>query len=202
MKFIKIILIYSFLFNATAFAANFCNSVLRPMVAADEDFYVSIEGDTEVQKMANAVASEDERGLREEFQTMVFKPVQNEEATQFSRVILDPATKEAVGLISGFIMKDESNPENGPSVLFGYSIHKKYWGKGHATAAVKEMITEFSLDGVTYFYAAVAQSNIASQRVLEKAGFKFTGGTRTAEEMGYTPLVDEPFNVYDLTVTE
>lgn len=52
----------------------------------------------------------------------------------------------------------------------GYWIGKQYWGRGIATAAVREflaVVTERPLE------AWVAQHNPGSMRVLEKAGFVF-----------------------------
>lgn len=54
----------------------------------------------------------------------------------------------------------------------GYWLGKEFWGKGIATRALTlflEQIDERPL------YAHVARHNIASQRVLEKCGFKLTG---------------------------
>ncbi|PIN22566.1 Diamine N-acetyltransferase [Handroanthus impetiginosus] len=62
----------------------------------------------------------------------------------------------------------------------GYVVASEYWGKGIATAAVKmaanSVFVEWShLDRLE---AVVAVENTASQRVLEKAGFKREGVLR------------------------
>lgn len=53
---------------------------------------------------------------------------------------------------------------------------KKFWGKGYGTEAV-QAITEFSFKnlGLEIIMAGVYQSNIGSQRVLEKSGYSFEG---------------------------
>lgn len=52
-----------------------------------------------------------------------------------------------------------------------YSIKKELWGQGYATEAVKGLIKYgSSVHAITHFIATVAQENLASQRVLEKAG--------------------------------
>ena len=56
-----------------------------------------------------------------------------------------------------------------------YSIDKKYWGKGLTTEAVKIFLTEEKTRPIR---ARVAFDNIASQRVLEKTGFKRIGKDR------------------------
>lgn len=55
---------------------------------------------------------------------------------------------------------------------FGYSINKGYWGIGYATEIVK-MIIEFGHSmGITDFVASCAIKNVASGRVMEKAGMQ------------------------------
>lgn len=55
---------------------------------------------------------------------------------------------------------------------FGYVLAKKYWGKGIATLAVKQAIELGFRDlPLTTIKAHVDPNNIASRRVLEKAGF-------------------------------
>ncbi len=55
----------------------------------------------------------------------------------------------------------------------GYWLGEPYWGLGIATKAV-ELITEYGFNqlGLVRIYTGVFDFNKASQRVLEKAGFK------------------------------
>lgn len=61
---------------------------------------------------------------------------------------------------------------NGEARELGYWIGRQYWGKGYATFAVK-MVLKFAFQnlGVTRIGSATLESNIASRRVLLKAGF-------------------------------
>ncbi len=55
----------------------------------------------------------------------------------------------------------------------GYWIAEQYWGLGIATRAVKLLAGKgFELMGVSRIYARPFGTNVASQRVLQKAGFK------------------------------
>lgn len=55
----------------------------------------------------------------------------------------------------------------------GYWLSQEYWGKGVVTKCVKEMLDYgFSHFPVNRIYARPFGSNIASQKVLEKAGFR------------------------------
>lgn len=54
----------------------------------------------------------------------------------------------------------------------GYWLGKKYWGKGIITEAVQQIIpVAFRLYDITRLYARTFGSNLASQKVLMKAGF-------------------------------
>jgi RimJ/RimL family protein N-acetyltransferase len=60
-----------------------------------------------------------------------------------------------------------------------YWIGKEFWGKGIATAALKEflrMVAERPL------YANAAKDNVASIRVLEKCGFTMVGSAKAFAE--------------------
>lgn len=55
----------------------------------------------------------------------------------------------------------------------GYSIERQYWGQGLATEMVEALIAYgFTTPNITTIVACTELPNIASQRVLEKAGFK------------------------------
>ena len=50
----------------------------------------------------------------------------------------------------------------------GYWIGKEFWGRGIASAALREFLHQVTIRPL---YAHVATHNIASKRVLEKCGF-------------------------------
>lgn len=54
----------------------------------------------------------------------------------------------------------------------GYWLAEPYWGKGIITAAIKQMVEYgFNSFDITRIFARPFGSNVASQKVLEKAGF-------------------------------
>jgi [ribosomal protein S5]-alanine N-acetyltransferase len=61
----------------------------------------------------------------------------------------------------------------------GYAIHPDYWGKGYATETVQQLLgfgfTNLHLHRI---YAPVTPANVASARVLEKAGMTREGHFR------------------------
>ena len=62
----------------------------------------------------------------------------------------------------------------------GYFVAEEYWGKGIMTKAVKQ-ICEYVFDksDIIRIYAEPFAYNIASCRVLEKAGFRYEGTLRS-----------------------
>ena len=58
----------------------------------------------------------------------------------------------------------------------GYYIGEDYWGKGYATAAVKQICGYiFTNTDIIRIFAEPFAHNAASRRVLEKAGFRLEG---------------------------
>lgn len=54
----------------------------------------------------------------------------------------------------------------------GYWLGETYWGKGIVTAAIKQMVDfAFNTYDITRIYARPFGNNVASQKVLQKAGF-------------------------------
>jgi [ribosomal protein S5]-alanine N-acetyltransferase len=54
----------------------------------------------------------------------------------------------------------------------GYGLAEPFWGKGIITNAIKEMVTHaFHTYDINRIFAIPFATNIASQKVLEKAGF-------------------------------
>jgi len=65
--------------------------------------------------------------------------------------------------------------------LVGYWVGKEFWGKGLATRALAEFVSEMSARPL---HAWVATSNVGSVRVLEKCGFVRVGSrTSDVEEL-------------------
>jgi len=67
------------------------------------------------------------------------------------------------------------------SAEVGYWLAEPFWGRGLATQALRA-ISEwgFASFGLLRIYAYVFVENVASKRVLEKAGYEFEGRMRSA----------------------
>lgn len=77
-----------------------------------------------------------------------------------------------------------------PEIEIAYRLHRKYWGKGYATELAKALIHwGFQNLSVNKLIAVTHSNNLASQRVLKKAGLDFTGkikGQDGSELFGYS----------------
>lgn len=71
---------------------------------------------------------------------------------------------EIVGSIAKFMRGNDAE--------ITYWIDRKFWGKGIATTALKELLR---IERIRPIYAGVAFDNYGSQKVLEKCGFIKTG---------------------------
>lgn len=106
-------------------------------------------------------------------------PYTEEDAEQFIRFVMSkskPATEftieiegKAVGGIGLVLNTDVERI----SAEVGYWLGEKYWGRGVMTQVVKDMVDYgFARFPLLKIYAPVFDFNTASQRVLEKAGFR------------------------------
>lgn len=111
-------------------------------------------------------------------------PYRLDDAVEFIQKAGDSATESvfavdvggaAVGAV-GLMLRDDVDRV---SAEIGYWLGEEFWGKGIATEAVKAVtaygIRQFRL---TRVFASVFASNLASARVLEKAGFSLEGRLR------------------------
>ena len=99
--------------------------------------------------------------------------IQNEGRGQLCRAI--DIDGEAVGSISLFLGNDVYRR----SAELGYWLGAPFWGRGLMTAAVTAMCREgFAVWDIVRIHAEPFARNVASRRVLEKAGFSLEGTLR------------------------
>ncbi len=94
---------------------------------------------------------------------------------------IEKESGEFLGWFS-FRSKDAISPYE---VTLGYRMRRAFWGKGFATEGVRALIRKgFSELGVQRMVATTYQDNLASIRVMVKAGLKFVRAYRmTIEEL-------------------
>ena len=85
--------------------------------------------------------------------------------------VFEKATNEYVGR-AGLIHLAFN--EQQPDIEVGYTLHKKFWGKGYATEIAKALIQYgFNKLNLSKLVAVTYPENIQSRRVLEKAGMRY-----------------------------
>ena len=89
--------------------------------------------------------------------------------------------KESQAFI-GWCGLDHTNPKDADPALF-YLLKAEYWGKGLATEAARALLG-YAFDGLELpsIHGGAAPENLASKRVMEKIGMRYTG---LDEEGGY-----------------
>ena len=91
-----------------------------------------------------------------------------EQETRFPYMITLKETSEVIGMIDPRI--------EGSKVGIGYGTARAHWGKGYVTEATRAAIEwAFQQPSIYRVYATTDVENIASRRVLEKAGMQCEG---------------------------
>lgn len=83
--------------------------------------------------------------------------------------------KENNKVIGHISVNNDSEDGREDTKELGYVLNKNYWNRGLMTEAVKTVLQELfeKWTGINYVYACCFQSNISSQKLIEKCGFKF-----------------------------
>ena len=92
------------------------------------------------------------------------------------RILADETTINQTILFHGHVAGSVSSYEEEGKPEVTYWIGKEYWGKGIATWALAELLTQHNK--TRPIYARVAKDNLGSRRVLEKCGFKIIGESK------------------------
>ena len=74
----------------------------------------------------------------------------------------------------------------GSSIEVGYAIHPRYQNQGYATEALSAGIRYFFEKGFSEVYAGAFKTNLASQKVMVKAGMKKTNMKASVDYRGET----------------
>jgi RimJ/RimL family protein N-acetyltransferase len=94
---------------------------------------------------------------------------------KYSKHLVDPtinmrtikANDKIVGSLAKFIMENKAG--------ITYWVDRKFWGRGIATAALKDFL---KIEQIRPIYGRVAFDNYNSQKVLEKCGFVKIGSDK------------------------
>lgn len=93
--------------------------------------------------------------------------------------MIEKITKKTAGYCVLRFFNDDHPDLNG-KIEIGYTLDEPFWGKGYATEAVNALITfGFDQHHFTRILATILPGNIASQKVVKKAGMVYIGDLET-----------------------
>ncbi len=138
---------------------------LRPLVADDEEFYAALHTQADVVATSVPPVAPSADQIRHRCTRSAARWLLGERA---DLVIVDAATGAAAGEIGLFYQE----PGTGQAMI-GYSMRPAWRGRGYPSrAAALVALWAFAETGIARLIAGALPTNVASQRVLEKAGFR------------------------------
>jgi RimJ/RimL family protein N-acetyltransferase len=139
---------------------------LRRFTTADVDNLVSLDADPDVMRFVNGGKPTSREEIENKFLPAFLGYYQRYQEYGFWAAI-ERSTAEFLGWFH-FRPRDPTAPEQAE---LGYRLRKSAWGKGYATEGSRALIRQgFTESGVQIVTAEAMAVNVASRRVMEKAG--------------------------------
>jgi RimJ/RimL family protein N-acetyltransferase len=153
--------------------------VLRPFTENDADALFLMESEPDVLRYVARKPLADVDAYRTKIQSW-FLPYYDKPGGYGAWAIVEKASGEFVGGCSlrPGLDADYAEPINyGPDdVELGYGLRKPSWGRGFASEIIQALVRKaFTELGAVSLVASVTVDNLASLRVLEKAGLRRVG---------------------------
>jgi RimJ/RimL family protein N-acetyltransferase len=143
--------------------------VLRRFTEDDVANLVELDGDPEVMRFVNGGRPTS----REEIEDDVL-PALLEHYERYAGAGFWAAIEKPTGLFVGWFHLRPAEGAPPGEVELGYRLRRSAWGKGYATEGSRAVIDQgFTELGVERIVASTMVVNVASRRVLEKAGLRF-----------------------------
>ena len=154
--------------------------VLRRFTAADADHLFDLDSDPEVMRFLTGGRPTS----REVIQNDILPAFLSSYEPVSGLGVFAAIEKESGGFLGwfGFRPKDAARPNE---VALGYRLRRAVWGQGYATEGARALIRKgFTELGMQRVIATTYQDNLASRRVMEKAGLRLVRTYRmTAAEL-------------------
>lgn len=141
--------------------------VVRKLTKQDKDNFFLLNGSEEVMRYIRATKTREESDAHLEM--ILADEAANPRKGEGRWLVEEIATGNFVGSFA--IIPIPSEPEK---IQLGYSFLPEHWGKGYATELAQAGLHYF-LENTTIpeIYGVTETENIASSKVLQKAGFQF-----------------------------
>jgi RimJ/RimL family protein N-acetyltransferase len=142
--------------------------VLRRLTAADADNLYDLDSDPEVMRyLTGGVPTPRDVIEQEIFPRFLCSYARNDQFGIWAAI--EKSTGAFLGWFS-FRLREGSSPDE---VTLGYRLRRSAWGQGYATEGARALIRKgFTTLGVQRVVATTYQDNLASRRVMEKAGLR------------------------------
>ena len=137
---------------------------IRPVIEADLETLFEYESDPVAQEMAVFGARDHESFM-----------------AHWHKILADEDLVARAVVVDGGLAGNIGSWTHDGKRYVGYWIGRDFWGRGIATEALRALCAEIIERPI---YALVADSNVGSKRVLEKAGFAATTDEPTAGHDG------------------
>jgi len=147
---------------------------VRHFTSNDDDNYYALQGNPEVMQYIRAPKT------REESDLFLKEKILSASKREFKGywAVEEKDTHVFVGCFVIIPIPDDVE-----KTQLGYSFLPEHWGKGYATEVAKEGVNYFyNRTPLNEIYGVVEVPNIASKKVLLKAGFKPHGTKRDGEK--------------------
>jgi RimJ/RimL family protein N-acetyltransferase len=154
--------------------------VLRRFTGADVDNLVELDGDPDVMRFVNGGPPTPREEIEGEILPAFLRYYERGDGYGFWAAI-----EKSTGDFLGWFHFRPAKGAGPDEPELGYRLRKAAWGKGYATEVSRALISRgFAELGVRRVVASTYQDNLASRRVMEKAGMRLVRTYRlTAEEL-------------------
>jgi RimJ/RimL family protein N-acetyltransferase len=143
--------------------------LLRRLTEDDVDNLVELDSDPEVMRFINGGRPTPRREVETDLLPAFLGYYE-----RFAGYGFWAAVEKSTGQFVGWFHFRPAKAAPPGEVELGYRLRKAAWGKGYATEGSRALIEKgFSALGVKRVVASTMVVNVASRRVLEKAGLKF-----------------------------
>jgi RimJ/RimL family protein N-acetyltransferase len=158
--------------------------ILRRLTPADLDNLCELDSDPEVMRFLSGGSPTPREVMQNRILPAFLRSYQ-----PFAGFGVWAADERGSGAFVGWLSLRPPAGGGPPNVSLGYRLRRAVWGRGYATEGARALIRKgFSELGVQRVYATTYEYNLASRRVMEKAGlslvrrFRFTRDDLLAEQ--------------------
>jgi RimJ/RimL family protein N-acetyltransferase len=150
--------------------------VLRRFTEADVDHLYDLDGDPEVMRFLTGGAPTPRDVIERDVLPRFLRPY-----ALGDRYGYWAAIEKSTGAFLGWFLFRPPEGADPDEAELGYRLRRAAWGLGYGTEASRALIRKgFAELGVRRVFASTAAANLASRRVMEKAGLKLVRTYRIA----------------------